>query len=55
MGAVRLTVSGTGFEQHGFLNILLAVDAALRGEHPEILAAILGERLANGLTERQLA
>ena len=40
--AVRLTDGG--LEQHGFLNVLLATEAALRGEPPEQLAALLAER-----------
>ncbi|MBV9092627.1 MAG: hypothetical protein JO132_01920 [Streptosporangiaceae bacterium] len=31
-------------EQHGFLNVLLATEAALRGAAPEELAAVLAER-----------
>jgi hypothetical protein len=42
--AVRNTDPETGFEQHGFLNLLLAVDAALRGGDEAGLAAALAER-----------
>lgn len=42
--AVRNTDPGTGFEQHGFLNLLLATEAAHRGEPVEAVAEILGER-----------
>ncbi|MFJ9562810.1 hypothetical protein ACIRQQ_22530 [Streptomyces fuscichromogenes] len=36
--AIRNTDPGTGFEQHGFLNVLLATDAALRGG--DVVAAL---------------
>jgi hypothetical protein len=53
--AVRNTDPDTGFEQHGFLNILLAVDAALGGAGEEELAAILARRdgtaVAAGITD----
>lgn len=42
--AVRNTDPETGFEQHGFLNLLLAVDAALGGADEAGLAAALAER-----------
>ncbi len=42
--AVRNTDPGTGFEQHGFLNVIAAVDAALSGAGTEELAAVLAER-----------
>ncbi|MFF5262119.1 hypothetical protein ACFY4C_24555 [Actinomadura viridis] len=42
--AIRRTEPGTGFEQHGFLNLMLAVDAALGGAPEEELAAILARR-----------
>lgn len=42
--AVRNTDPETGFEQHGFLNLLLAVDAALRGADEAGLSATLAER-----------
>jgi hypothetical protein len=36
-------------EQHGFLNVLLATEAALRGAAPEELAALLAQRDAVGV------
>ncbi|MBX6384820.1 MAG: hypothetical protein IRZ07_17935 [Microbispora sp.] len=42
--AIRNTDPETGFEQHGFLNLLLAADAALGGGAESELAAILAER-----------
>jgi hypothetical protein len=58
--AVRLTEGG--LEQHGFLNVLLATEAALRGEPPEELAALLAQREAatvagqvTGLRDERLA
>jgi len=42
--AVRNTDPRTGFEQHGFLNLLLATDAALRGAGEDELARVLAER-----------
>lgn len=42
--AVRNTDPGTGSEQHGFLNLLLATEAARRGESVEVVAEILAER-----------
>ncbi|SFO87149.1 hypothetical protein SAMN05421810_101255 [Amycolatopsis arida] len=42
--AVRHTEAGTGFEQHGFLNVLLATDAAAGGADRAEVAALLGER-----------
>jgi len=48
--AVRNTDTATGFEQHGFLNVLVATDAAVRGAEISEVARILerrdGERLA---------
>lgn len=44
-----------GFEQHGFLNILLAVDAALRGGSVADLAAVLADRDAPGIAARVAA
>ncbi|MEU6130730.1 hypothetical protein ABZ805_16280 [Saccharopolyspora sp. NPDC047091] len=44
-----------GFEQHGFLNILLAVDAALRGGAVADLAAVLADRDAPGIAARVAA
>lgn len=42
--AVRNTDRQTGFDQHGFLNILVAVDALLNGAEPGRAAGILAER-----------
>jgi hypothetical protein len=42
--AVRHTVADTGFEQHGFLNVLLAVAAASGGGGLDQVAAVLAER-----------
>ncbi|WP_243794500.1 hypothetical protein [Saccharopolyspora gloriosae] len=48
--AVRNTDPETGFDQHGFLNILLAVDSALRGGTD--LERLLADRDAAGIAER---
>ncbi len=45
--AVRHTDPATGFEHHGFLNIILAVHAALDAASPAKVAAILAEREPN--------
>lgn len=42
--AVRNTDPETGFEQHGFLNLLLATECALRGADQAELVRILAER-----------
>jgi hypothetical protein len=42
--AIRNTDPRTGFEQHGFLNVMLAVGAALSGEPEGGLIPILAER-----------
>lgn len=42
--AVRHTAADTGLEQHGFLNVLLAVGAAIADAHPAELASILAQR-----------
>ncbi len=44
--AVRHTAPGTGFEHHGFLNVLLAVAAALTTERVEEVTAALADRAA---------
>jgi hypothetical protein len=45
--AVRNTDPATGFEQHGFLNVLVAVDAAQRGASTAEVVALLAERDAD--------
>jgi hypothetical protein len=42
--AVRNTDPETGFEQHGFLNLLLATDAARAGAEEAEVAAALADR-----------
>lgn len=42
--AVRHTDPATGFEHHGFLNVMAAIDAALRGGDSEDLAEMLRSR-----------
>ena len=49
--AVRNTDAATGFEQHGFLNIIAAVTAAADGARPDDLAAILRSRDGIALAE----
>jgi hypothetical protein len=49
--AVRNTDAATGFEQHGFLNIIAAVAAAADGSGPDDLAAILRSRDGIALAE----
>jgi len=60
--AVRHTAEDTGFEHHGFLNVLLATRASLDGASQDDVAAVLenrnGETLAAtaaGLSEEQAA
>ncbi len=52
---VRNTDPETGFEQHGFLNIMVAVDAARRGaDRSEIVAALSqrdGKSIAQALAD----
>jgi hypothetical protein len=50
--AVRTTDRQTGFDQHGFLNILLAVSSALAGADPEQVAAELADRDMAGVADR---
>lgn len=50
--AVRNTDPTTGFEQHGFLNLLAAVDAAQRGAGNGAVAALLAERDAAAVATR---
>jgi hypothetical protein len=42
--AIRHTAADTGFEHHGFLNVLLAVGAAAHGLGVDDIAAILAQR-----------
>lgn len=49
--AVRGTDPGTGFEQHGVLNVLVATRVAQHGTAPEDVAAVLAERAAETLVE----
>ncbi|MGP4026497.1 hypothetical protein [Actinomadura sp. 3N407] len=49
---VRNTDPKTGFHQHGFLNLLLATDAALDGRPLTDLAAILADRDARSVASR---
>ena len=53
--AVRNTDTTTGFEQHGFLNLLAAVDAAQRGAGHGEVAALLAERDAAAVAVRVAA
>jgi hypothetical protein len=50
--AVRHTATDTGFEHHGFLNVLLATRASLDGGTQDELAAILADRDAERLAAR---
>ncbi len=50
--AVRNTDPDTGFEQHGFLNVMLATDAALQGAPVEELERILADRDGASLAAR---
>ncbi|WP_067893033.1 hypothetical protein [Nocardia vaccinii] len=47
--AIRHTDAETGFEHHGFLNVLCAASAALGGAETDSLAKILAERNAAAL------
>jgi hypothetical protein len=53
--AIRNTDSETGFEQHGFLNLLAAVDAAQRGASTDEVSAVLAERDAAAVAARVAA
>jgi hypothetical protein len=50
--AVRRTDPVTGLEQHGVLNILCAIKAALNGAEVDELAELLAERDPGPLVER---
>ena len=50
--AVRNTDPKTGFEQHGFVNVLAAVDAVLDGADAGEVAAVLAERDGTVLSAR---
>ena len=52
--AVRHTDPATGFEHHGFLNVLLATQAASDGASVDDVAAVLAERDATALVGREL-
>ena len=47
--AVRHTAADTGFEHHGFLNVLLATRASLDGASQDELAAVLASRDGDAL------
>ena len=50
--AVRHRAEATGFEHHGFLNVLLATRASLDGDGVEGVAAVLAERDGSALGAR---
>jgi hypothetical protein len=50
--AVRNTALDTGFEQHGFVNVLAAVAAVLDGADAHTVAGILAERDGAALAAR---
>jgi hypothetical protein len=53
--AVVPAPAGPGFEQHGFLNLMLATDAALCGAAPTEVTRVVAERdpeaVAGAVTE----
>lgn len=53
--AVRHTDPKTGFEHHGFVNVLLATAAALDGASTEAVAAVLAVRTQGWLAEQVVA
>jgi hypothetical protein len=53
--AVRHTAAGTGFEHHGFLNVLLAVGACADGAGREVIAGVLAQRDPATVAESVLA
>jgi hypothetical protein len=50
--AVRQTASDTGLEQHGFLNVLLAVAAAMDGASRGEVAAVLADQDSGQVADR---
>lgn len=50
--AVRHTATGTGFEHHGFLNVLLATRSSLDGAAQDEVAAVLASRDGGALAAR---
>ncbi|WP_033306986.1 hypothetical protein RFN58_04700 [Streptomyces iakyrus] len=50
--ALRNTDPETGFEQHGFLNLLVAADTALQGAEETELVRLLADRDGDRVTER---
>ena len=50
--AVRHTAADTGFEHHGFLNVLLATRASLDGASQDELVAVLADRDGEALAAR---
>lgn len=50
--ALRNTDPGTGYEQHGFLNLLVATDAALHGADEATLVELLADRDGERIAER---
>lgn len=53
--AVRNTQAGTGFEQHGFLNVLVAVHRLLDGGSASAAADVLRDRDGRALADTVLA
>jgi len=53
--ALRNTDGETGFEQHGFLNVINAVDAAVRGADHEYVVELLAERDPVVVSQRAFA
>ncbi|WP_416985167.1 hypothetical protein [Streptomyces sp. T028] len=50
--ALRNTDPETGFEQHGFLNLLVATNAALKGAEEAELVELLADRDGDAIAER---
>jgi hypothetical protein len=53
--AVRHTAADSGFEHHGFLNVLLGVGAAANGADPDQIADVLAQRDPAAVAESVLA